>query len=43
MSQLVVLIATLDTKAETAGFLKEQIEQAGCRTLVIDAGVLGQP
>jgi uncharacterized protein (UPF0261 family) len=43
MSQSVVLIATLDTKAEATRFLKEQIEQAGCRTLVIDAGVLGQP
>jgi uncharacterized protein (UPF0261 family) len=43
MPKTVVLVATLDTKGAEALYLKEQIEQHGVRTLVVDGGVLGQP
>lgn len=39
----VAIIGTLDTKGEEFAFLRRQIESAGLRTLVIDAGVLGPP
>jgi uncharacterized protein (UPF0261 family) len=39
----VALIGTLDTKGEEFAFLRERIESAGLRTLMIDAGVLGSP
>jgi uncharacterized protein (UPF0261 family) len=43
MPKTIVLVATLDTKGAEARYLKEQIEQRGVRTLVVDGGVLGQP
>jgi len=43
MSKTVVLVATLDTKGVEARYLKEQIEEHGLRTLVVDGGILGQP
>ena len=39
----ILVIGTLDTKGVEVGFLKEQIEQRGHRTVVMDIGVLGQP
>ena len=39
----VALIGTFDTKGEEFSFLRERIETAGLRTLMIDAGVLGDP
>lgn len=39
----VVLLATLDTKAEEALYLKQAIEERGPRVLVVDTGVLGEP
>jgi uncharacterized protein (UPF0261 family) len=39
----VAILGTLDTKGLELGYLKSQIESAGLRTLVIDAGVLGPP
>ena len=39
----VALIGTFDTKGEEFSFLRERIESAGLRTLMIDAGVLGSP
>jgi uncharacterized protein (UPF0261 family) len=39
----VAILGTLDTKGEEFAYLREQIELAGVSTLVIDAGVLGQP
>jgi uncharacterized protein (UPF0261 family) len=39
----VAIIGTLDTKGEEFAFLRRQIESTGLRTLVVDAGVLGQP
>jgi len=39
----VAILGTLDTKGEEFAYLREQIELAGVSTLVIDAGVLGEP
>ena len=43
MGKTVVIVATLDTKSEEVRYLKDRIEQSGLGTLVVDAGVLGQP
>jgi uncharacterized protein (UPF0261 family) len=37
------IIGTLDTKGQEFAYLRERIAAAGVDTLVIDAGVLGQP
>jgi uncharacterized protein (UPF0261 family) len=39
----ILVVGTLDTKGAEVGFLKEQIEQRGHRTVVMDIGILGQP
>ena len=39
----IALIGTFDTKGEEFSFLRERIENAGLRTLMIDVGVLGRP
>ncbi len=39
----VAILGTLDTKGEEFAYLREQIESARVSTLVIDAGVLGEP
>lgn len=39
----VALIGTLDTKAEEYEFLRARIERAGCATIMINAGVVGDP
>jgi uncharacterized protein (UPF0261 family) len=39
----IVLIGTLDTKGDQVGFLKNEIEEKGHTTIVIDVGVLGEP
>lgn len=39
----VALVGSLDTKAREYGFVREQIEAAGCSALIIDVGVLGEP
>jgi len=39
----IALIGTFDTKGEEFCFLRDQIESAGPRTLMIDVGVLGSP
>jgi uncharacterized protein (UPF0261 family) len=39
----IALIGTFDTKGEEFCFLRERIESAGLRTLMIDVGVLGDP
>jgi len=38
----ILVIGTLDTKGGEVGFLKEQIERRGHRTVVMDIGILGQ-
>jgi uncharacterized protein (UPF0261 family) len=37
----ILLIATLDTKAAEAKFLKEAVESQGCDVLMMNPGVLG--
>ena len=39
----IVLVVTLDTKSAEAAYLKELINKRGHHTLVIDAGILGNP
>jgi len=39
----ILVVATLDTKATEAGFIKEQIEVLGAKVLLLDGGVLGSP
>lgn len=43
MRRTVALIGTLDTKGEEFQFVRDLIAAAGLGTLVIDAGVLGEP
>ncbi|MBM3300029.1 MAG: Tm-1-like ATP-binding domain-containing protein [Deltaproteobacteria bacterium] len=43
MTPTVVIVATLDTKGQEVGFLKELIEQKGCSAIVIDVGTLDPP
>jgi uncharacterized protein (UPF0261 family) len=43
ITKTIALIGTLDTKGEEFSFLRERIESAGLRTLMIDVGVLGSP
>lgn len=37
----VVLLGTLDTKGAEYGFLREQVRAAGCDTILVDAGIMG--
>jgi uncharacterized protein (UPF0261 family) len=39
----VVLLGTLDTKGAEYGFLREQVRAAGCETILVDAGIMGEP
>ena len=39
----IALIGTFDTKGEEFAFLRDRIESAGLRTMMIDVGVLGGP
>jgi uncharacterized protein (UPF0261 family) len=39
----VAVLATLDTKSEEAGFLRDRIEALGGNVAIIDIGVLGRP
>jgi len=41
MTKTVVLVGALDTKGQEFAFVKDLIEQAGLRTLVVDFGVMG--
>ncbi|MFP4086333.1 MAG: Tm-1-like ATP-binding domain-containing protein [Desulfobacteraceae bacterium] len=38
----VLLIVTMDTKGDLAGFVESCLEAAGVRTLIIDAGIMGE-
>jgi uncharacterized protein (UPF0261 family) len=39
----IVIVSTLDTKAEETSFLKELIEQRGHNAILVDAGMGGEP
>ncbi len=43
MQPTIAVLATCDTKGEEAFYLKERIRSYGCRCLVIDTGILGDP
>jgi uncharacterized protein (UPF0261 family) len=43
VSPTILLIGTLDTKGEEVAFVRDLIQGNGCHTLVLDAGVLGEP
>lgn len=43
MQKTIAIIGSLDTKGAEFAFLKVEIEKRGCRTLIIDVGVLGKP
>lgn len=43
MPKTIALIGTFDTKGEEFSFLRDLIEKAGLRTILIDVGVLGSP
>lgn len=43
MSKTIVIVSTLDTKAEETKYLREQIEKLGCNVLVMDVGTGGKP
>jgi uncharacterized protein (UPF0261 family) len=43
MQKTVAILGTLDTKGVEYGFLKERIEAEGVSTLVVNAGILGEP
>ena len=43
MDKSILVIGTLDTKGDEVGYLKEQIEARGHRTIVMDVGILGEP
>src|SRR3712207_9401869 len=43
MAKSVVVLSTLDTKGRETAFLREQIEHAGCKAVLVDMGVVGRP
>lgn len=43
MTKRILIVGTLDTKGMEVSFVKEQIEQRGHETTLMDIGVLGQP
>lgn len=43
MQKTIAILGALDTKGQEFAFLKAEIEKRGCKTLVIDTGVLGTP
>ncbi|MBV8377456.1 MAG: Tm-1-like ATP-binding domain-containing protein [Verrucomicrobia bacterium] len=43
MAKTIAVLGALDTKGQEFAFLKTEIERRGCRTLVINVGVLGAP
>ncbi|MEJ7873173.1 MAG: Tm-1-like ATP-binding domain-containing protein [Rubrobacteraceae bacterium] len=40
---VVVLVGTLDTKGVEYGFLRDRLRENGVETLLVDAGILGDP
>ena len=43
MAKTIALIGTLDSKGDQVEYLRQGIESRGCRSIVIDVGVLGKP
>ncbi len=43
MQKTIVLLGTLDTKGIEFGYVKEKIIEQGCRVIMVDVGMLGEP
>src|SRR5262249_19792952 len=43
IAMAVIIIATLDTKAEEAGFVRDRLKAGGLDTILVDAGSMGPP
>jgi uncharacterized protein (UPF0261 family) len=43
MTKTIAIIGAMDTKGSDYDFIKSEIEQRGCHTLVINTGILGEP
>jgi len=43
MKKTIAILGALDTKGQEYAFLKAEIEKRGCRTLVVNVGVIGDP
>ena len=43
MTGIIAVVATLDTKGEEAGYLRERLAELGSEALLIDVGVCGEP
>ncbi len=43
MTPTILIVATLDTKEEETIYLKNAIEDKGCKTIVVDTGILSSP
>ena len=43
MSKSIAILATLDTKASEAEFLRQEIERLGGQAILVDFGVVGEP
>ena len=43
MDKTIAILGALDTKGAEFEYLKNEIEKRGCRTFVINSGVLGEP
>ena len=39
----ILILAALDTKGNEVRFIKERIEEYGAKTIIVDAGILGEP
>ena len=39
----VVLVGTLDTKGREYAFLRDRLQAAGVATILVDAGIMGDP
>jgi len=42
-TESILVLGTLDTKGDEVGYLKQQIEARGHRTIVVDVGILDEP
>ncbi len=42
MAKTIVIVGTLDTKGDEVKYIKELIEKRGHKTIIIDAGILGE-
>ena len=43
MEKTIAIVGALDTKGQEYAFLQAEIEKRGCRTLVVNVGVIGEP